>query len=159
MNTQKLTQKSIEVIQNAQTIASENNNQQIEQSHILYSLLTIQDSLIKEIFKKMNVPDEFEKQILNEINKLPKITGVKELDKISMQTQNKNSVTIYLSDKINPTKVFKDTLNLPKTPMKINTNSDIIILGVCLINIKKECNLEIGIDDMNVMEIRPSLFS
>ena len=82
MNTQKLTQKSIEVIQNAQNIASENNNQQIEQLHILYSLLTIQDSLIKEIFKKMNVSDEFEKQILNEIKKLPQITGSRELDNI-----------------------------------------------------------------------------
>ncbi len=82
MNTQKLTQKSIEVIQNAQNIASENNNQQIEQLHILYSLLTIQDSLIKEIFKKMNVPDEFEHQVLNEINKLPKITGSREIDNI-----------------------------------------------------------------------------
>ncbi len=82
MNTQKLTQKSIEVIQNAQNIASENNNQQIEQLHILYSLLTIQDSLIKEILKKMNVSDEFEKQILNEIKKLPQITGSRKLDNI-----------------------------------------------------------------------------
>ncbi len=81
------------------------------------------------------------------------------LDKISMQTQNKNSVTVYLSDKINPTKVFKDTLNLPKTPMKINTNSDIIILGVCLINIKEPCDLILGIKDKDLIEIRPSIFS
>ena len=80
MNTQKLTQKSIEVIQTAQSIANENNNQQVEQFHILYSLLTIQDSLIKEIFKKMNVSDEFENQVLSEIKKLPKITGSREID-------------------------------------------------------------------------------
>ncbi len=82
MNTQKLTQKSIEVIQNAQSIASENNNQQIEQLHILYSLLNIQDSLIKQIFNKMNISNEFENQVLNEIEKLPKVTSSREIDKM-----------------------------------------------------------------------------
>ncbi len=50
MNTQKLTQKSIEVIQKAQSIATEHQNQQIEQLHILDALLTIDDSLIKQLF-------------------------------------------------------------------------------------------------------------
>ena len=39
MDTQKLTQKSIEVIKNAQAYAVENQNQQIEQVHLLYSLI------------------------------------------------------------------------------------------------------------------------
>ncbi len=82
MNTQKLTQKSVEVIQNAQSIASENNNQQIEQLHILYALLTIQDSLIKQIFNKMHISDQFENQVLKEIEKLPKVTGSREIDKM-----------------------------------------------------------------------------
>ena len=53
MNMQKLTQKSIEVIQKAQSIAAENQNQQIEQVHVLEALLVVQDSLIKQILKKM----------------------------------------------------------------------------------------------------------
>ena len=51
MNTQKLTQKSLEVLQNAQNVCIENQNQQLEQVHILYSLLDIENSLIKEILK------------------------------------------------------------------------------------------------------------
>ena len=43
--------------------------------------------------------------------------------------------------------------------MKINANSDIIIVGVCLINIKNPCNLEIKIKDKELIEVRPSLFS
>ena len=82
MNTQKLTQKSIEVIQNAQNIAISNKNQQIEQVHILYSLVTIEDSLIKQILKKMNVSDEFENNVKMEISKLPKVVVSREIDKI-----------------------------------------------------------------------------
>ncbi len=82
MNTEKLTQKSIEVIQNAQNIAIDNQNQQIEQVHILYSLITVQDSLIKQILKKMNVADNFEEEIRKEIEKLPKVTSSREIDKI-----------------------------------------------------------------------------
>ena len=98
MNTQKLTQKSIEVIENAQSIATENNNQQIEQLHILYALLNIQDSLIKQIFNKMNVSDEFEHQVLNEIAKLPKVTGSREIDKMYV-TQDVDSMLLE-SEKI-----------------------------------------------------------
>ncbi len=82
MNMQKLTQKSIEVIQNAQNLAIENQNQQIEQLHILYSLLTIDDSLIKQMLKKMNVNESFESSVKSEISKLPKVTGSREADKV-----------------------------------------------------------------------------
>ena len=82
MNTQKLTQKSIEVIQKAQNIAIENENQQIEQVHILYSLLTIEDSLIKQIFKKMNVNDTIDENVKNEISKLPKVRSSREATKV-----------------------------------------------------------------------------
>lgn len=82
MNTQKLTQKSIEVIQEAQNIATTNQNQQIEQVHVLYALLTIQDSLIKQILKKMNVSEKFENEVKSEISKLPKVVTSREMDKL-----------------------------------------------------------------------------
>ena len=82
MNTQKLTQKSIEVIQKAQSIAIDNQNQQIEQMHILAALLTIDDSLIKQIFKRMKVNDNFENSVMDEVRKLPKVMGSRKMDSV-----------------------------------------------------------------------------
>ena len=82
MNTQKLTQKSIEVIQKAQSIAIEHQNQQIEQLHILDSLLTIDDSLIKQLFKRMKVNENFENVVKDEINKLSKVVGARKMDSL-----------------------------------------------------------------------------
>ena len=46
MNAQKFTQKSLEAIQQANDLALENHNMQIEQEHLLYALLTLDQSLI-----------------------------------------------------------------------------------------------------------------
>ena len=82
MNTQKLTQKSIEVIQNAQNAATANQNQQIEQIHLLYALLEIKDSLIKEILKRMKVSDNFGLAVVDEMAKLPKVVTSRKMDSI-----------------------------------------------------------------------------
>ena len=81
------------------------------------------------------------------------------LDKISIKTNIDNNIIVYLSDKIKIEKVFKDTLNLDKEVINILDNQDVIIRGVCLINIKKKSRLEIGVADKNLIEIRPSMFS
>ena len=52
MNAQKFTQKSLETIQLANNLALENNNMQIEQEHLLYALLKIDQSLIAQLLKK-----------------------------------------------------------------------------------------------------------
>ena len=49
MNTQKLTRKSVEAVQNAQSVAVSNSNQQLDQLHLLLSLLTQQDGLIPQL--------------------------------------------------------------------------------------------------------------
>ncbi|MFR3730030.1 ATP-dependent chaperone ClpB [Lacrimispora sp.] len=76
MNINKFTQKSMEAVQNCEKLAYEYGNQQIEQEHLLYSLLTIEDSLILKLITKMNIQKE---QFLNEtvqaIQKLPKVSG------------------------------------------------------------------------------------
>ena len=51
MDIQKLTQKSLEVIKKAQSIAIEHENQQVEQLHLLDALLKVEDSLILQILK------------------------------------------------------------------------------------------------------------
>lgn len=76
MNINKFTQKSMEAVQSCEKLAYEYGNQQIEQEHLLYSLLTIEDSLILKLITKMNIQKE---QFLNEtvqaIQKLPKVSG------------------------------------------------------------------------------------
>ncbi len=76
MNTQKLTQKSVEAIQNAQSIAISHSNQQIDQLHILLSLLTQQDGLIPQLLKSMGIDSAaMEKQAEAYVNGLPKVMG------------------------------------------------------------------------------------
>ena len=75
MNIQKFTQKSVEAIQNAQNIAIENQNAQIEEEHLLCALLEQENSLIKELLKKMGTSENFEESLKNEISKKSKILG------------------------------------------------------------------------------------
>ena len=83
MNIQKFTQKSVEAIQNAQSIAVQNQNPQIEEEHLLLALLEQNSSLIKELLKKMGIPQTFENTLKNEINKKPKVTcGARPSDSI-----------------------------------------------------------------------------
>ncbi len=76
MNTNKLTQKSVEVIGNAQGIAVSNSNQQIDQLHILLALYTQDNGLIPELTEKMGISsDEIRSQAEMQVNRLPKVTG------------------------------------------------------------------------------------
>ncbi len=58
MNINKFTQKSMEAVQNCEKLAYEYGNQQIEQPHLLYSLLALEDSLILKLITKMNISPE-----------------------------------------------------------------------------------------------------
>lgn len=75
MNIQKFTQKSLEAIQSAQTDAVQNQNAQIEEEHLLLSLLEQDNSLITELLKKITNEEEFERELKDKISKMPKITG------------------------------------------------------------------------------------
>ena len=76
MNIQKFTQKSIEALQNCENLANEYGNQQIEQEHMIYSLLTIDDSLIAKLIEKMGIdPQTFTARVLNAVKCLPKVSG------------------------------------------------------------------------------------
>ncbi len=76
MNIQKFTQKSLEAIQNAQTLAIKNQNAQVEQEHLLLALLEQENSLIKELIKKIGDEDSIENEVRNKIDNKPKMTGV-----------------------------------------------------------------------------------
>ena len=74
MNAQKFTQKSMEAIQAAQSIALEYQNMQIEQAHLLYALLDQEEGLIGELMRKMNVQG-LKEAAQREIERLPKVSG------------------------------------------------------------------------------------
>ena len=76
MNIQKFTQKSIDAINKAQEIVIQNQNAQVEQEHILLALLEQENSLIKELLKKMNVnTDSFELEVKRKIDSKAKMIG------------------------------------------------------------------------------------
>ena len=75
MNVNKFTQKSLEAVQNAQNIAVSNQNAQIEQEHLLLALLEQDNSLIKELLKKISDEEKFENELKEKIAKSPKVTG------------------------------------------------------------------------------------
>ena len=76
MNINKFTQKSMEAVQNCEKIASDYGNQEIEQEHLLYSLLTLDDSLITKMIEKMEIdPQTFLNRVEELIEKRPKVQG------------------------------------------------------------------------------------
>ncbi len=83
MNAQKYTQKSLEAVQSAQSIAVSHNHQQMEQVHLLLALLQQEGGLIPQLLKKMGVTVEsFQAAVNHEVEKLPGVTGSgREMDK------------------------------------------------------------------------------
>lgn len=78
MNIQKFTQKSIEAVNGCEKIAMEYGNQEIEQEHLLYSLLQVEDSLIRKLLEKMGVDTaSFENRVRQALEKRTKVTGAK----------------------------------------------------------------------------------
>ncbi|MDD6315662.1 MAG: Clp protease N-terminal domain-containing protein, partial [Clostridia bacterium] len=84
MNTNKLTEKTIEVIRLAQTTAGQNGNPQIEQEHLLCALLGYDSSLIAQLLRKMGIDDQaVARDAQAAVDKLPKVSGgAREMDKI-----------------------------------------------------------------------------
>ena len=58
MNIQKFTQKSMQAVEGCEKLAYEYGNQEIEQEHLLYSLLKLDDSLILKLIEKMEIQKE-----------------------------------------------------------------------------------------------------
>ena len=76
MNISKFTQKSLQSVQDSEKLAYEYGNQEIEQEHLLYSLLTIEDSLILKLIEKMEIQKEyFTNRGLQGLEKRVKVQG------------------------------------------------------------------------------------
>ena len=82
MNFQNYTQKSMEAVQNAKNLAIQNNNQQMEQIHLLLALLQQDGGLVPQLLKKMDVTVESLEAAANtELNRVPSVTGSREADR------------------------------------------------------------------------------
>ncbi|MBD5508590.1 MAG: ATP-dependent chaperone ClpB [Lachnospiraceae bacterium] len=76
MNLTKFTQKSIQAVEQCEKLAYEYGNQEIEEEHLLFSLLTIDDSLILKLIEKMEIQKEyFLNRVEQGLNKRTKVQG------------------------------------------------------------------------------------
>ena len=76
MNINKFTQNSIQAVNNCEKLAYEYGNQEITQEHFLYSLLTLDDSLIGKLIEKMDISlDTVKSRVIEMIEKKPKVSG------------------------------------------------------------------------------------
>ena len=76
MNPDIFTQKSLEAVRDAQRLAAEHQNQQIEQVHLLLALLRQDGGLIPQLLKKMDVSlESFDAATEAAVKKLPAVTG------------------------------------------------------------------------------------
>ncbi|SDM57944.1 ATP-dependent chaperone ClpB [Lachnospira pectinoschiza] len=87
MNINKFTQKSMESINNCEKLAYDYSNQEIDQEHLLYCLLTVEDSLISNLIEKMG------------IDKAGFLAAVEEL--LKAKTKVSGNVQLYVSGDLN----------------------------------------------------------
>ena len=76
MNINKFTQKSLQAVNDLEKVAYEYGNQEVEQEHLLYSLLNQEDSLILKLIEKMEIDKEhFMDSVRTALEKRPKVSG------------------------------------------------------------------------------------
>ena len=94
MNINKFTQNSLQAVQNCEKIAADNGNQELAQEHLLYALLTQDDSLILKLLEKMSIQGRlFIDRVEQAIGKRPKVQGGQ-----AYVGQDLNNVLIHAED-------------------------------------------------------------
>ncbi|HHY53611.1 MAG TPA: AAA family ATPase, partial [Clostridiales bacterium] len=100
MNPQKFTQKSLEAIYDAQSLAIQNQNMQIEQQHLLCALVEQEDGLIGQMLIKMGIDRSvFLRDVQQEVAKLPGVSG-----------PGREPNKIYISQEVDRTLTYAETL-------------------------------------------------
>ncbi len=93
MNIAKFTQKSIEALNGCEKLAYDYSHQEIVPEHLLYCLLTSEDSLLSKLFEKMDIaPEVFLAQLKGILNKRPKVSGG----------------NVYIGDKLNKVLIYAE---------------------------------------------------
>lgn len=95
MNIDKFTQKSVEALENSQKLAYEYGNQEVDEEHLLYSLIKLDDSLISSLLEKMGIDmNSFSTAVESALSRKTKVSGDVEL-RIS---QSLNKVLLCAAD-------------------------------------------------------------
>ena len=122
MNINKFTQKSIEAVNNCEKLAYEYGNQELEQEHLLYSLVTMDDSLIGKLIEKMEIDKtHFTNRVEQALQKRVKVSGGK-----LYVGQKLNQVLISAEDEakqmgdeyVSVEHIFLSMLKYPNTEIK-----------------------------------------
>ena len=79
-------------------------------------------------------------------------------DRLSIQSNKKNNITIYMSDRVKVNKYFKDKITGQVKEIKVPANSDIVIKGLGFVNVKNESKFKITSNKQDLIEIRNSMF-
>ncbi len=94
MNLQKLTQKSLEAVQNARNIAIEHGNQQLTEVHLLRALLEQPEGLIPEMLRTLEVTlPTFTESVSTLTNGLPKVTGGIDPERVYLSRELNDALT------------------------------------------------------------------
>ena len=126
MNISKFTQKSMQAIERCEKLAYEYGNQEIEQEHLLYALLTIEDSLIAKLIEKMDINlEHFLDNSRSRVEKRVKVQGGqvyvgKDLNQVLIHAEDEAKQMgdeyvsvehLFLSMLHHPNKEIKDIFN------------------------------------------------
>lgn len=132
MNAQKFTQKSLEAIQDAQSIAIEHQNMQIEEEHLLYSLVNQEGGLISQLLMKMNIDSTlFNLKLKDLIQSIPHVTGSgresgkvyisQDVDKVLVESENQ--AARMKDEYVSVEHIMLSILEFPKQKIKNLLNS------------------------------------
>ena len=90
MNAQKFTQKALEALQDAQSIAVRNQNQSIDEQHLISALLSQENGLFSQLVLKMDKnPEMLFNAVEGAINEIPKVT-----------VSNRQAGAVYISNEL-----------------------------------------------------------
>ena len=88
MNLNKLTQRSLEALQSAQSLAIQHNHQQVDQEHLLLALLQQENSLLMQMLRRMGRDEGVISSLEQALQKIPGVTGTgREADKVYITPQ------------------------------------------------------------------------
>ena len=88
MNPNKLTQRSLEALQSAQSLAIQHNHQQVDQEHLLLALLQQENSLLMQLLRRMGRDEGVISSLEQALQKIPGVTGTgREADKVYITPQ------------------------------------------------------------------------
>ena len=88
MNLNKLTQRSLEALQSAQSLAIQHNHQQVDQEHLLLALLQQENSLLMQLLRRMGRDEGVISSLERALQKIPGVTGTgREADKVYITPQ------------------------------------------------------------------------